>query len=164
MLCDGSEGLRRLLEPVVVGMGYELVGIERSGGRQRGLLRVYIDRIDRDGGITLDDCERVSHQLSGVLDVEDAIRGAYTLEVSSPGLDRPLFAPRDFARFVGQMARIDLDRPIGGRRRFSGVLCEGTAETVRIVEDGEEYCIPFAAIHKARLVPQFATAPRRPRS
>ncbi len=160
MLRDGSEGLRRLLEPVVVGMGYELVGIERSGGRRRGLLRVYIDQ---NGGISLDDCERVSHQLSGVLDVEDAIRGSYTLEVSSPGSDRPLFTPRDFARFAGQMARIELDRPIDGRRRFSGVLREGTVETVRIVQDGEEYCIPFSAIHKARLVPQFATAPRGPR-
>ena len=111
------EKLQDLIESVVSSLGYELVGVEYLTQGRGGLLRVYIDSED---GINLDDCSRVSHQLSGVLDVEDVIRGQYQLEVSSPGLDRPLFSLAHFERFVGQQVKLKLAVPIHGQRKFRG--------------------------------------------
>ncbi len=146
-----GRGLRGLVEPVVVGLGYELVGIEEGALGRGGVLRVYIDSRT---GITLRDCERVSQQISSVLDVEDPIRGSYTLEVSSPGLDRPLFRLEDFERFQGARVRIELKAPAGGRRRFLGrLLGVAGTEIVVVAEDGEQHRLPFGAIRKARLVP-----------
>jgi ribosome maturation factor RimP len=145
-----QERLIQLIEPVVSGLGYELVGIEFDG-RQR-VLRVYIDN---PAGITLDDCSRVSYQVSGVLDVEDPIPGRYQLEISSPGMDRPLFAPEHFERFKGEMVRLQLARPIEGRRRFKARLLGLEGETV-VLKDGEEtFRIPYESIEKARLSPEF---------
>ena len=137
-----------LLEPVVTGLGYELVGIEslREGGND--LLRVYIDHAP---GVTVDDCERVSRQVSAVLDVEDAIRDRYTLEVSSPGWDRPLFTPAHFERFAGSTVRLQLAEPIENRRRFKGRLVGMQDSDVLVDVDGTEYRIPFNRIAKARL-------------
>ncbi|MEN9461286.1 MAG: ribosome maturation factor RimP, partial [Pseudomonadota bacterium] len=102
--------LQQLFEPAVTALGYELVGVERlSFGRRGALLRVYIDS---PTGITVDDCGRVSHQISGILDVEEPIKSDYTLEVSSPGLDRPLFALEHYVRFVGKEVSLRLHRPI----------------------------------------------------
>jgi ribosome maturation factor RimP len=142
-----------LIEPVVEAMGYELVGtefVEQDGNR---LLRVYIDK---EGGITLDDCEKVSHQVSGLLDVEDPIPGQYSLEISSPGLDRPLFKERDFERFAGHKVKIKLDGLYQGRRRITGVL-HGMSEgqVVVVEEQGEEHLVPLDRIKQARLVPDF---------
>src|SRR5579871_4848897 len=123
------ETLLKLLEPAIEALGYELVELEFPPH----LLRIYIDR---EGGVTVDDCEIVSRQVSAVLDVEDPIPGAYTLEVSSPGLDRPLRKVADFARFAGEQARIELTLPIEGRRRFSGTLKGCEAEEVSIEVDG----------------------------
>lgn len=148
---DAEDRLHRAVSAVVEGLGYELVGIERRQGRGAGLVRVFIDK---EAGITLEDCERVSHQLSGVLDVEDLIRGAYTLEVSSPGLDRPLFTPAQFERNVGATVRLGLTRSLDGRRKLVGRL-EGVQDgEVVIAGESGTYRVPFDLIEKARLVPE----------
>lgn len=142
---------RNIIEPVVAGLGYELVGVEYHPAGRHSLLRIYIDATE---GVTVDDCARVSHQVSGVLDVEDPIAGQYTLEVSSPGLDRPLFTPGDFDRFSGHSARIRLDAPLDGRRKFTGQLLGTEDGFVRIRVDGEEFRLPLINIEQARLVPE----------
>ena len=142
------ERLISLLEGPIEALGYELVELEFPPR----LLRVYIDR---EGGVTVDDCEAVSRQVSAVLDVEDPIPGAYTLEVSSPGLDRPLRKAADFARFAGEQAKIELELPIDGRRRFAGTLKGCEAGEVNIEVDGVLHKLPLGGIGKARLVPDF---------
>lgn len=144
------ERLWVLIEPIVEGMGYELVGVAYSGGPRGGLLRVYIDH---PTGIGVDDCERVSHQVSGVLDVEDPIATKYSLEVSSPGLDRPLFRRGDYERFAERPVKLRLATPIGGRRNFSGVLRGLRNGNVLIDEEGTEHLLPLEQIEQAHLVP-----------
>ena len=145
-----SKSLLDLLEPVVTGMGFELVGIEFDG--HQCALRLYIDHPD---GVGLDECSKVSYQVSGVLDVEDPIPGRYQLEVSSPGMDRPLFTLEHFERFKGQIARVQLSRPMEGRRRFKGQIIAIEGEDILLLEDGKEYRIPFGQIEKAKLSPVF---------
>jgi ribosome maturation factor RimP len=147
------EALEGLIRQPVEAMGYELVGVELFRKGQRAwVLRVYIDQ---EGGIDLGDCSAVSHQLSGVLDVEDPIGDHYDLEVSSPGLDRPLFELAHFARFAGHRARVVLHVPLDGRRKLVGVLT-GTEDDSVLLEDGEvRYRIPLPQIASARLVPDF---------
>ncbi|MCP5141798.1 MAG: ribosome maturation factor RimP [Gammaproteobacteria bacterium] len=136
-------------------MGCELLGIEYRPHVHGGLLRLYIDK---PGGVMIDDCERVSHQVSGVLDVEDVVPGKYTLEVSSPGMDRPLFKPEQYPPYVGETVRVTTSVAIDGRRKFRGEL-KRVQETKVVVEvDGAEFEIPFTAITKARLVPDFDAA------
>ena len=147
-----SHTLRQILEPVVTAMGYELIGVEFHPHRGSALLRLYIDR---EGGVNVDDCQQVSHQVSGVLDVEDSIPGHYTLEVSSPGLDRPLFEARDFLRFAGHPIRVQLATPLNGRRKFTGRLAGLRDDKVVLEHEGQELAIPLAAIEKARLIPEF---------
>lgn len=142
--------LTRLIEPVVVGLGYELAGVEFDS-RLR-ILRVYIDS---EKGILVDDCSRVSHQVSGLLDVEDPIPGKYHLEISSPGMDRPLFAPAQFERFQGSLVRVQLLRPMDGRRKFKARLVGVKGDKVVLEEEGAVFEIPFDSIDKARLVPEF---------
>ncbi|MCK7498729.1 MAG: ribosome maturation factor RimP [Comamonadaceae bacterium] len=145
--------LKRVLAAVVETMGYELVGVEFHTGRASPLLRVYIDG---ENGITLDDCQRVSHQLGGVLDVEDPISGRYTLEISSPGLDRPLFEARHFVRFAGSEVRLQLREPLEGRRKLIGRLLGMRDDDVVIVDsEGREWRVPLERIEKARLVPEL---------
>ena len=145
--------LGKMLEPGIRSMGYELVGIEyQSGGKGGGLLRVYIDS---EAGISADDCQKVSYQVSGVLDVEDPIPGHYTLEVSSPGLDRLLFKADDFTRFAGQLVKLRMTFPVNGQRRFKGRL-QGMRDGMVVIEqDGEEISLPFEQIDQARLVPEY---------
>ena len=150
MINKESDRLTQLIAPIVAGLGYELVGIEFDS-RAR-ILRVYIDR---ESGILLDDCSRVSYQLSGMLDVEDPIPGKYQLEVSSPGLDRPLWKRADFERFRGSVARLQLRLPIDNRRRIKGELAGLDGEDVLIEGEDGRLRIPLDAIDKARLVPQF---------
>ncbi|MBP1151036.1 MULTISPECIES: ribosome maturation factor RimP [Methylocaldum] len=147
-----QERLAGLIEPVVSGLGYELIDIEFDAHRR--VLRVYIDS---ESGITLDDCTRVSYQLSGVLDVEDPIPGRYQLEISSPGLDRPLSKLEHFVRFKGSLARLQLARPIDGRRKFKAYLAGVEGDYVLIQEGGETLRIPFESIEKARLAPEFGS-------
>jgi len=142
-----------MLGPVVEAMGYELIGIEFQGGSQHGVLRLYIDSPD---GITLEDCEQVSYQVSGVLDVEDPIKGRFSLEISSPGLDRPLFTEAHFERFKGQKAKLKLERPLAGQRNFVGVIAGARDGLVLLqTDDGAEHEFDLADIEKARLVPEF---------
>ncbi len=148
-----TEALTQLLQPVVAGLGYELVGVEWCADtRGRRVLRVYIDVED---GVTVDDCEIVSQQISALLDVEDPIPGSYLLEVSSPGLDRPLFTLDHYRRFVGHRVRLNLSQPRAGRRRFSGVI-EGVAgDRIRLRTVDGLVSLPFEDIDKARLVPDY---------
>lgn len=150
MISKESDRLTRLIEPIVAQLGYELVGIEFDGrGR---VLRVYIDH---PNGIVVDDCSRVSYQLSGMLDVEDPIPGQYQLEVSSPGLDRPLFQLAHFQRFVGSIASIRLRTPVDNRRRVKGRLLGVEGDDILVEEDAGTLRLPFGAIDRARLVPDF---------
>lgn len=145
--------LRDLLEPAVTALGCELVGIEYHPSGKHSLLRVYIDKPD---GITVDDCSAVSYQISGLLDVEDPIPGQYTLEVSSPGLDRPLFQARDFERFAGQQVKVRMRFPVAGQRNFRGLL-QGLREQQVVIEeeDGKRISLPLEQIEQARLVPDI---------
>ncbi len=144
------EKLRNIAEPVVRGQGYELVEVEWAGSPGGYVLRVYIDR---EGGISHQDCADVSHQLSATLDVADIIPVRYSLEVSSPGLDRPLRKESDFKRFVGKRAKIRTRRPVGeSRRNFSGILVGVEGGKVRI-DVGDQVCdVPVDSIEKANLV------------
>jgi ribosome maturation factor RimP len=145
--------LTRLARSVVEPLGYELVGVEYfQRGKLGGVLRVYIDHAD---GITLDDCAAVSRQLSGVLDVEDPIKGHYDLEVSSPGLDRPLFGVEQYERFRGHRAKVRLAAKLEGRRNFAGVLAGVDQGALLLEEDGETIVLPLEMIESARLVPEF---------
>jgi ribosome maturation factor RimP len=144
--------LEALLRPVVEGLGYELWELEYSPGRGNGFVRLYVDA---EAGITLDDCERVSRAVSEVLDVEDPIPGHYALEVSSPGLDRPLRTAGQFGRYVGEPVFVETLQPIDGRRRFKGPLVAAGPETIEIEADGRRHVLPVAAIRKAHLAPDI---------
>lgn len=142
--------LQQLLAPAITALGYELFAVERlAQGRYSSILRVYIDGPD---GITIDDCERVSYQVSGILDVEDPIKGSYTLEVSSPGLDRPLFTLDHFLRFVGRKIHVKLTQPLDSRRHFTGMLQRVEGQNVILQTEDTEYNLPYPHIDKARLV------------
>ncbi|GMQ96634.1 MAG: ribosome maturation factor RimP [Gammaproteobacteria bacterium] len=145
-------GLIDRLRPVVETMGCEAVGLELKGSGRHQVLRLYIDRPD---GVTLDDCTNVSHQVSALLDVEDPIPGQYVLEVSSPGLDRPLFTADDFIRFAGHQARVELSMPMDGRRRYKGELCGVEGDKVILFCEGARAQLPIAKITHARLVPDL---------
>ncbi len=140
-----------LLEPVVVGLGYELLEIEFSSAGRSAVVRVYIDR-DDGAAVGLDDCERVSRTIGAVLDADDPIGHEYRLEVSSPGFDRPLRTAAHFARFAGSEARIELVEPLEGRRRFRGRLGPVADGHVTMEVDRREWKLPLAGISKARLV------------
>lgn len=142
--------LTGLFEPVIESMGYELVGVEFSTNGRHGTLRVYIDR---EQGVSLDDCAAISHQISGILDVEEPIKQAYDLEISSPGIDRPLFKLADYERFAGRIAKIKLAVAQQGRKNFKGRL-QGVADSsrVRIEVDGELFDLPYGDIARANLV------------
>ena len=147
--------LQRLLEPVVESMGYELVATELAGQGHNAVLRAYIDA---PGGITLDDCAIVSRQVSAVLDVEDPISEHYTLEISSPGIERPLVTAEHFRRVIGERVKVETSVHHLGRRRFLGVLVAVRDGQVSVEVDGEVYNLPLADVDKARLKPDIKTA------
>jgi ribosome maturation factor RimP len=147
--------LGELLAPVVAELGYELWELEyapRAGG---GLLRLYIDTTGNPGGITLDDCEKVSRAVSETLDASDPIPGRYTLEVSSPGLDRVLRTREHFERFAGERVRLEMMQPVDGRKRFSGRLKAVGASDITLELDGGTVRLPIDDIHRARLAPEL---------
>jgi ribosome maturation factor RimP len=153
-----SNRLNDLLEPVVTDLGYELVLLEFNPYKGGSTLRLYIDRAagataDAEAGITLQDCEKVSREVAALLDVEDAIQQAYRLEVSSPGLDRPLVTPAHFQRFAGEVAKVQMLVPQNGRKRFQGVIAECDVESVVLEAPEGRYVLPLADIERARLVP-----------
>lgn len=144
--------LKALIEPVVEGLGFELWGVEYLAHGNRAQVRVYIDA---EAGVSVDDCARVSRQLSALLDVEDPIRVQYTLEVSSPGMDRRLFTQAQFKAFAGEQVRVALKSPYEGRKRFKGLLC-GIEEGDVVVRSGdEEFLFPFEEIERANVIPTF---------
>jgi ribosome maturation factor RimP len=150
-----ADDLEGLLSPVVAAQGCELWGLEFSMQGRRSLLRVYIDS---PAGVTLEDCERISRQISAVMDVEDPIASAYTLEVSSPGLDRRLFTEAQFARYVGQRIAVRLRTPYQGRKRFQGLL-NGLEDGDLVLQVEEtEYLLPLDSIDKANVVPVFSVS------
>lgn len=144
--------LHDLIEPAVAALGFELIGVEVVRSRNQGQVRVYIDS---QAGVTVDDCARVSYQVSGVLDVEDPVAGHYVLEVSSPGLDRPLVKSEHFERHVGCLVRVIMDVPFEGRRKFRGELRGLRGERLCLIEDGVEWAIPLDSVRKVRLVPEL---------
>ena len=144
------ERIREMAEPIVSGMGLELVDVEYRFESGRWVLRLYIDK---EGGVTLDDCTRVSRELGVVLDVEDPIPHSYNLEVSSPGLDRPLRRVSDFLRFKGRKVRVRCIEPVGGRSNFTGTIEDVVDEGVVIRGGGgEEWTISISNIERAKLV------------
>lgn len=148
----GATSLRVLLEPAVQALGFELVDTEFSGSGRQAVLRIYIDTPE---GVTVDDCATVSRQVSAILDVEDPIPGQYMLEVSSPGLDRPMVKREDFQRYAGEIVKIRMSTAVLGRRNFTGRLAGIEGDTVMVEMDKESFDLPFGDIEKARLVPQF---------
>lgn len=139
-------------KPVVEGLGFELWGVEYVAQGKHSTLRIFIEH---ENGIGVEHCTEVSHQLAAVYDVEDPITNAYTLEVSSPGLDRPLFTLDQYARFEGHQVKLRLKYPFEGRRKFEGIIA-GVEDEQVLVQSGEyEYMLPFEQIDKANIVPVF---------
>lgn len=149
---QAPEHLVNLIEPIVEGLGYECVGIEYNPHPRHGLLRIYIDN---EQGILVDDCSRVSHQISGMLDVEDPIQGNYQLEISSPGEDRPLFKPEQFERFTGRLVQVNLFSPIEKRKKITGLILKVEGRNIFLQEGDHVFEVPFQAMSKARLAPEY---------
>jgi ribosome maturation factor RimP len=150
------DALMRLLEPPIEALGFELVDVEFAREGRGGVLRIFIDGPagDAGAGVTVDDCARVSHAVSEVLEIHDPIKGHYTLEVSSPGFDRILRTRAHFERFVGARIFAELKLPMDGRRRFIGLLKSASSDTIVVEVDGKAYSLPFDRIQKARLRPE----------
>lgn len=144
--------LTALLTPLIDAMGYRLWGIEYMAQGKHSLLRVYLDK---DGGIDIEDCAQASRQISSLLDVEDPINGEYTLEVSSPGLDRILFNLDQFKEYAGYHAKVRLTRSFEGRRNFSGQIKAVEDNEVVLIIGEEELTLPYELIEKANLVSQM---------
>src|SRR6185295_13368628 len=141
----------RIIEPSLEAMGYRLVRLMQTGGLQRPTLQIMAERRD-EVPMTVDDCAQISRSVSALLDVADPIAGAYLLEVSSPGIDRPLVRPEDYDRFAGFDVRVELDAPLDGRKRFKGKLLGRDGEAVRLVAETGELRLPLAGIARAKLL------------
>jgi ribosome maturation factor RimP len=145
-----SERIARLIAPAIEAMGFELVRVQLSGS-QRPTLQVMAEPAD-GRAMSIEDCSELSRAISALLDVEDPIAGTYSLEVSSPGIDRPLMRAKDYRRFQGQMAKIETSEPLDGRRRFKGTIGAVTEQAVTLDCDGSAVELPLSRIHKAKLV------------
>ena len=144
--------LEELVRPTVEALGFELWGVEFHAQGKHSVFRVFIDH---ENGINVDDCAKVSRQISAVMDVEDPIRSEYRLEVSSPGMDRPLFSIDQCKAYIGEMVNLRLRLPFDGRRKFSGRLV-GIEQDQLVIQDGQtEYTLPFERVEKANVVPTF---------
>jgi ribosome maturation factor RimP len=150
MKAASAQKLWEIVEPIVVSEGLELVELEFQREPRGWVLRLYIDG---DDGVSLKDCTAISRQVGDVLDVRDPIDHPYHLEVSSPGVNRPIRKPEDFERFAGQQVRIKLSEPMEGRRTFTGVLLGHDEGEVRVHCDGKAFDFPLIAVAKARLIP-----------
>jgi ribosome maturation factor RimP len=146
------DALRSMLEPAVKAAGMELWGLEFLPQGRHSVLRIYIDS---EQGVTIDNCEAVSHQASAVLDVEDPISGEYHLEVSSPGMDRPLFNIAQCARYVGQEMKVRLRVAVEGKRRFTATLVATTEESCVFDTEGVRLTVAMHNIEKLNLEPRF---------
>lgn len=148
----GTDRLQSMIEPTVIDMGFEFWGLEYQSGTS--LLRIYIDS---SNGISVDDCAKVSRQLSVMLDVEDPIKVEYRLEVSSPGLSRPFYSIGQYQGYIGHMLKVKLRASFDGRKQFKGLLSKVNIEEneIAIVEGDDELAIPFEMVERANLIPQF---------
>lgn len=163
-MTDKATDIAKLLAPTIESLGLELLGAEYLPAPGSATLRLYIDvpagETGADGeprAVTIEDCEAVSREVSAQLDVEDPISGQYTLEVSSPGVDRPLFAPDQFARFAGEKAKVGLKLPQDGRRKLQGTILRVEGDSIVFAVDGVgEFAVAFDNIDRARLVPDWA--------
>lgn len=144
--------LNEMLQPLVEDLGYEFVGLEYNPNPKHSVLRIYIDR---EEGVGISDCEIVSRETAALLDVKDPIKSHYNLEVSSPGLDRPLFTLAHFTEFSGQEVKINLFAPLDGRRKFQGLILAVSDTGVSVDQDGTEVSLDINNIAKARLVPDY---------
>ena len=158
MYWDNPEALRILTEPVVDDSGFQLVDVLLVRGGKPWTLRVTIDTPECDGRVSVDSCAAVSREIGSQLDVADSINGNYRLEVSSPGLDRPLAREKDFTAARGCQVQIETKQPIAGRRRFRGVLVRYEDRIAAVEVDGSEVEIPFADVLKAKTIYQFSRA------
>lgn len=147
-----EQKIEHMLKPTIESMGFNFWGCEYLPAGKNSTLRIYIDKPE---GVTVDDCGDVSHQVSAVLDVEDPIASAYMLEVSSPGMDRPLMKPEQFMAYQGQIVQVRTSMSVMGRKRFKGVMEKVSETGIEVEVDGELYDIPFGIIEKANLVPTF---------
>jgi ribosome maturation factor RimP len=143
-----TEELRNLLEPAIKALGYSLWGIEYVPQGKHSLVRVYLDK---EGGIGIEDCTQASKQISSILDVEDPISGEYTLEVSSPGLDRVLFSLDQYREYLGWHLKIRLRENFENRRKFTGQLKAIVNDELVLIIGDEEYTIPYELVEKANL-------------
>lgn len=164
-MTDKAVQIANLLAPTIQSLGLELLGAEYLPAPGSAVLRLYIDvpadaPTDNGSGegrtVGIEDCEAVSREVSAQLDVEDPISGHYTLEVSSPGVDRPLFTPAQFARFIGEQAKVGLKLPQDGRRKLQGVIAAVDGDRIGFDIDGVPFAVGFDNIDKARLVPDWA--------
>ncbi len=144
--------LHALIEPVVAAMGFELWGVDHLSQGKNSRLVIYIER---ESGVSVEDCADISRQVSAVMDVEDPIAGEYRLEVSSPGMARPLYSLDQFTRFQGHHVALKLRTAFDGRRKYQGLLVGVEGDEVLLQLDGEEYCFPIESIDAAHIVPQF---------
>ncbi|WP_294946025.1 ribosome maturation factor RimP [Sulfurivirga sp.] len=147
-----EDRIEQMVKPAIEDLGCEFWGCEYLPVSGHATLRIYIDKPE---GVTVDDCADVSHEVSGILDVEDPISGAYNLEISSPGVDRPLMNPEHFSRYVGEEVAVRAHEPVLGRRKFKGPLLSADESGIEILVDGETYAIDYDNIDKANLVPRF---------
>jgi ribosome maturation factor RimP len=151
-MASKQEQLQALIAPIVASLECELWGLEYLTQGRYTTLRLFIDG---ENGVTLEDCEKVSRQVSAVMDVEDPIDGEYTLEVSSPGMDRPLYTAEQYARYIGEQVSLRLRIARDGRRKFKGTILAVEGADVRVAVDDKEYLLAVDAIDKANIVPRF---------
>jgi ribosome maturation factor RimP len=145
-----EQKIESLVAPAIEALGLEFWGCEYISAGKDSTLRIYIDQFET--GVTVDDCERVSRQVSAIMDVEDPISSAYMLEVSSPGLERPFFKPEQYTPYVGRKINVRSRVPILGRKKFKGELVQVGPDEIEVEVDREVYLIPFSSIEKANLV------------
>jgi|TARA_A200000159_G_scaffold150850_1_gene160540 ribosome maturation factor RimP len=146
---SSAEKVTQLIEPTVQALDLELWGVEHASQGKYSVLRIFIER---EAGVTIDDCERVSRQASAIFDVEEPIAGEYTLEVSSPGIDRLLFTPQQFQRYRGEEVSVRMRTPVDGRRKFKGTLTDVVDDIIHIQVDGSDFELPHGDIEKANIV------------
>lgn len=151
---DKTQDIARLVDDTIAALHVELWGVEYAARPNNALVRLYIDRTDRE--ITIEDCEAVSREVAAIFDVEDPIRSQYTLEVSSPGLDRPFFKAAQMAGFIGERVEATLHAPVAGRRRLQGNIKSVDGQQVVLDVDGTEFSFEFAQAAKIRIKPDYA--------
>lgn len=144
--------LNEIIQPLVEDLGYEFVGLEYTSAAKHSVLRIYIDH---EKGVDVEDCATVSREVAAIMDVKDPIKSQYNLEVSSPGLERPLFTAAHYREFIDYLVKINLYGPLDGRRKFEGPIVAVSEDGVTLEQDGVEVILDFDNIAKARLVPDY---------